>query len=417
MPGAFDFLSLVVLMNRWVYPFAAIVEQDALKAALLLNVVDPLIGGVLIRGQKGTGKSTAARALARLLPEIATVEGCPFNSDPQMPFVAANAACAGFVPGSTPSQVRRPMPFVELPLNATEDRLAGTLHLEQVLQTGRRQFEPGLLAAANRGILYVDEVNLLDDHLVDLLLDAAASGVNVVEREGVSFVHPARFMLIGTMNPEEGELRPQFLDRFGLCVTLDRITDIAARETIVRRRLAYDGDPAGFRHEWAEADRFLTGQIVLARERLDQVRVPDALLTLVARLTHALETPGHRADITVVKAARAQAAFLERDTVAMADIATAARLAVAHRASCSPLDSPGQIQRKIDDALRQFAGDSVNAEASRANASAWEPVTADDDLDAMAAQMQVPGHFAAGNVMRAFIKKKTARLSLTPTSD
>ena len=403
-------------MQRSVYPFAAIVEQDAVKAALLLNAVDPLIGGVLIRGQKGTGKSTAARALGRLLPELEVVEGCPFNSDPQDPFTDASALLVASAEGVARKSIRRPTPFVELPLNATEDRLAGTLHIEKVLQTGRRQFEPGLLAAANRGILYVDEVNLLDDHLVDLLLDAAASGVNVVEREGLSLVHPARFMLIGTMNPEEGELRPQFLDRFGLCVTMDRIQDIASRELIVRRRLAFDHDPAAFIRDWAEAERLAAEQIVAARARLDRVAVPDALLTLVARLAHELDTPGHRADITVIKAARAHAAFLERDAVAMEDIVTDAKLALSHRMPCSPLDSPEKLLERIDRALQQLQGGGSEAASNESDEFGGEAVSADEDLEAMAEKMQIPGNCAAGSVMLSFLKKKTRKPSLTPTS-
>lgn len=385
-------------------------------AALLLNAVDPLIGGVLIRGQKGTGKSTAARALSRLLPEIEEVEGCPFHSDPQSPFSGSGTET---FTGSSPQPfktVRCPTPFVELPLNATEDRLAGTLHIEKALQTGKRQFDPGLLAAANRGILYVDEVNLLDDHLVDLLLDAAASGVNVVEREGLSFTHPARFMLIGTMNPEEGELRPQFLDRFGLCVTVDRITNMADREAIVRRRLAFDRDPEGFAREWAQADQVLTEQVLLARACLGQVRLPDALLTLVTQLTHNLETAGHRADITTIKAAVAHAAFLEKDVVDMDDIITAARLALSHRMPASPLDSPEQLQQRIDRVFRQLADGDLTGEGVDADEEASEVRTAEDDLEEMARSMQVPGSCAAGNVMRAFIKKKTVKPSSIPTS-
>ncbi len=403
-------------MKRWIYPFSGLVEQDALKAALLLNAVDPLIGGVLIRGQKGTGKSTAARALSQLLPEIQVLEGYPFNSSPDAPFLAAETEIAGYRPHQPFKTVSRPTPFVELPLNATEDRVAGTLHVEKLLQTGRRQFEPGLLAAANRGILYVDEVNLLDDHLVDLLLDAAASGVNVVEREGLSFVHPARFMLIGTMNPEEGELRPQFLDRFGLCLTLERITDIAARETIVRRRLAFDRNPEQFLREWADADRLVTDQLLLARARLESVGLPDALLTLVARLTHELNVAGHRADITLIKAARAHAAFLEKPAVDLTDIFTAAKLAVAHRMPSSPLDSPAQLQQTIELVCQRLTSNAPDEDAPEAGDSGGEAAPAGEDLDDMAEKMQVPGNCAAGSVMLSILKKKTLRPSLMPTN-
>jgi Mg-chelatase subunit ChlI len=404
------------LSRNSAYPFSALVGQDALTAALLLNAVDPLIGGVLIRGQKGTGKSTSARALSRLLPEIEAVEGCPFQSDPRAPWAAPEREAGTDVPAQPRSTVRRPTPFVELPLNATEDRLAGTLHLEQALQTGKRQFDPGLLAAANRGILYVDEVNLLDDHLVDLLLDAAASGVNRVEREGLSFTHPARFMLIGTMNPEEGELRPQFLDRFGLCVTVDRITNLADREAIVRRRLAFDRDPESFIREWADADLGLTQQVLLARARLSQVRLPDHLLTLVTQLTHTLETAGHRADITTIKAALAHAAFLEKEAVELEDIVTAARLALSHRMPASPLDSPEQLQQRIDRVFRQLAEGGLDTEDLDGDTSPEAVPSAEEELEEMARGMQVPGNCAAGNVMRAFIKKKTVKPSSIPTS-
>ncbi|MBI5383131.1 MAG: ATP-binding protein [Verrucomicrobia bacterium] len=403
------------MTQRWVFPFSAIVEQDALKAALLLNAVDPLLGGVLIRGQKGTGKSTAARALGRLLPEIEVVEGCPFNSDPGAPFVDESGLLALGVNQETAKPARRSMPFVELPLNATEDRLAGTLHWEKVLQTGRRQFEPGLLASANRGVLYVDEVNLLDDHLVDLLLDSAASGLNVVEREGVSFAHPARFLLIGTMNPEEGELRPQFLDRFGLCVTLDRITNLASREAIVRRRLAFDSDPESFAREWADEDRAVAAQIDLARSALEQVEVPDSILALAARLGHELNAAGHRADLTMIKAARAHAALMEKPRADLEDVATAARLALPHRVPASPLDSPEQIQQSIDRVFRRLAGEETELASEAVDDIPDAVPDAEEDLDEMALGMQVPGSAAAGSVVLSFIKKKTAKPSLNPT--
>jgi magnesium chelatase subunit I len=398
-------------MKRWVYPFSAIVEQEALKAALLLNAVDPLIGGVLIRGQKGTGKSTAARALSLMLPQIEMVEGCPYNSDPASPFAGDAESLA-----TASTRLRRPMPFVELPLNATEDRLAGTLQIEKVLQTGRRQFEPGLLAAANRGVLYVDEVNLLDDHLVDLLLDAAVSGVNVVEREGLSFAHPARFLLIGTMNPEEGELRPQFLDRFGLCVAVHRVTNIPARETIVRRRMAFDAAPERFLREWEDADRQAGRQIEIARSRLEQVEIPDSLLTVTAKLTHELHAAGHRADITLVKAARAHAAFLEKKAVQLDDLLAAAGLALPHRMASSLLDSPEQLQDRIRHVLQQLTGVESADEPLGPEEGAVEAAPADLDLEDMAAQMQVPGSAAAGSVMFSFLKKKTRKLSSSPTS-
>ncbi len=401
-------------MKRWHFPFTAMVAQDALKAALVLNAIDPLIGGVLIRGQKGTGKSTAARAIANLLPPIQVVAGCPFNSDPSAPFTDPVLPAAA--PG-TPQP--RPTPFIELPLNATEDRLAGTLEVEKALQTGRRHFEPGLLASANRGILYVDEVNLLDDHLVDLLLDAAASGVNVVEREGFSFAHPARFLLIGTMNPEEGELRPQFLDRFGLCVSAERVTDVEARELIVRRRLEFDHDPAAFQQQWTAEEALLAAQIVRARDRVARVMVPDPMVRLVVRLTHHLGVAGHRADLTVVKAARAHAAFLEKAAVEIEDLQTALKLALPHRMSSSPLDSSESLQQGIDQAFRRLlSGDASEDDLQTDEASPTPaPLAAPaEDWDDVAEQMQVPGACAAGSVLFNFLKKKKRNGFSSPIS-
>jgi Mg-chelatase subunit ChlI len=390
------------------------VAQDALKAALVLNAIDPLIGGVLIRGQKGTGKSTAARAIARLLPSIEVIAGCPFNSSPQSPFTDPAVP----LPADA-GRTSRPTPFVELPLNATEDRLAGTLEVEQALQTGRRHFEAGLLASANRGILYVDEVNLLDDHLVDLLLDAASSGVNVVEREGFSFAHPARFLLIGTMNPEEGELRPQFLDRFGLCVTAERIAEVDARELIVRRRLEFDHDPEAFQRRWAPEEALLAAQIVQARKRLAEVAVPDAMVRLAVRLTHELDVAGHRADLTVVKGARAHAAFLEKPAIDLEDLQAALKLALPHRIPSSPLDSAESLQQGIDQAFRRLLGGETEEQETAEEAAPAPPPTAEaaEDWDAMAEQMQVPGYCAAGSVLFNFLKKKTRNGASSPTSD
>ncbi len=388
-------------MKRFQYPFSAIVEQETLKTALLLNAVDPSIGGVLILGHKGTGKSTAARALAQLLPDIEVLEKSPFNTDPRDP--------AGFdeiEPGRGKTALR-PMPFVELPLNATEDRLVGSLHIERALQKGERRFEPGLLAAANRGILYVDEVNLLADHLVDMLLDSAASGINVIEREGISFAHPARFILIGTMNPEEGELRPQFLDRFGLCVAIRSVIDIGSREAIVRRHMAFENTPERFLHQWTPADRAISRQIVYARDHLIATDIPDSLVTAIVSLTRKLDLQGHRADISILKAARAHAALMEKSAIDRADIFEAAQLAIPHRLKSSPLDGPEALQEKIKNALLQ----ALDLE-SGAKEEQFEP--AEINLEDMIENMQVPGSAAAGSILFSFLGKKHAEVVFEP---
>ncbi len=387
-------------MKRFQYPFSAIVEQETLKTALLLNAVDPSIGGVLVLGHKGTGKSTAARALAHLLPDIEVLEDSPFNSDPRDP--------AGLdeieAPGRT---VLRPMPFVELPLNATEDRLVGSLHIERALQKGERRFEPGLLAVANRGILYVDEVNLLADHLVDMLLDSAASGVNVIEREGISFTHPARFILIGTMNPEEGELRPQFLDRFGLCVAIRSVADIGSREAIVRRHMAFENDPGRFLDQWTLADRAISDQIMYAREHLVTTGIPDSLVTAIVSLTKKLDLQGHRADISILKAARAHAALMEKSEIDRTDIFEAAQLAIPHRLKSSPLDRPEALQEKIKSALFQALDLESGAKQDHGD-------TAETNLEEMIENMQVPGSAAAGSILFSFLGKKHAEVVFEP---
>src|SRR5437879_1286999 len=285
-------------MERFVYPFSAIVGQDRMKLALILNAIHPAIGGVLIRGEKGTGKSTAVRALARLLPEQTVVSDCPYHCDPD----ASEALCPDcrerIGRGETLPRARRRMRVVELPINASEDRVVGTIDIEAAIKQGERRFEPGVLAQANRNILYVDEVNLLDDHLVDVLLDAAAMGVNVVEREGVSVWHPARFILVGTMNPEEGELRPQLLDRFGLCVDVSGIADVKDRVAIIERREEWEEDPEGFAAGYAETEAEEAARIGHAIERLPQVEVPRSVLEAIAELNVSLGVDGHRGDLT-----------------------------------------------------------------------------------------------------------------------
>src|SRR5437660_6053200 len=258
----------------YTYPFSAIVGQQDMKLALILNAIQPSIGGVLIRGEKGTAKSTAVRALAAVLPELTVVSDCPFSCHPEQPTALCSSCRERFERGDTLPVVQRQMRVVDLPINASEDRVVGTLDLEHALREGERRFEPGVLADVNRGILYVDEVNLLDDYVVDVLLDAAAMGVNIVEREGVSFSHPARFMLVGTMNPEEGELRPQLTDRFGLCVDITSIHDIRQRVEIVERRERYEASPSAFLAEYARAEQELRTRITRAARMEQKITVP-----------------------------------------------------------------------------------------------------------------------------------------------
>ncbi|MEU4473343.1 VWA domain-containing protein [Micromonospora sp. NPDC023888] len=332
-----------------IYPFSAVLGMADMRLALLLNAVSPAIGGVLVRGEKGTAKSTAVRALAALLPPVRRVAGCRFGCDPAEP----DPACPdGPHPGDAAAETR-PARLVELPVGAAEDRVVGSLDLEKALGEGVRAFEPGLLAAAHRGVLYVDEVNLLHDHLVDLLLDAAAMGRSHVEREGVSVSHAARFLLVGTMNPEEGELRPQLLDRFGLTVEVGASRDPEVRVEVVRRRLAADADPAGFAARWADADAEIAGQVAAARRRLRGVRLPDAALRQIAEVCAAFDVDGMRADIVTARTALAHAAWHGRDRVGVDDVRVAARLALPHRRRRDPFDTPGLDEKRLDEALQR----------------------------------------------------------------
>ncbi|GAA0231104.1 putative cobaltochelatase [Saccharothrix mutabilis subsp. mutabilis] len=331
------------------FPFSAVVGHDDLRLALLLNAVHPGIGGVLVRGEKGTAKSTVVRALAALLPELDVVPGCRFACDPAVEVDCPDGPHDAGVPD------RRPARLVELPVGATEDRLIGSLDLERALTEGVRAYQPGLLAAAHRGVLYVDEVNLLHDHLVDLLLDAAAMGRAHVEREGVSVSHAASFLLVGTMNPEEGELRPQLLDRFGLTVSVKAARDVATRTEVIRRRLAYEADPVGFAARWAEQDAELAARIVTARDRLSAVVLPDAELRRIAAVCAAFEVDGMRADLVVARTAVAHAAWRGADEVAEADVEAAVRLALPHRKRRDPFDEPGLEEEQLEDAMKQGA--------------------------------------------------------------
>ncbi|WP_369367472.1 putative cobaltochelatase [Streptomyces sp. CG4] len=334
------------------FPFTAVVGQDDLRLALLLNAVSPAVGGVLVRGEKGTAKSTAVRALSALLPEVAVVPGCRFSCDPAAP----DPSCPDG-PHEAGAGAARPARMVELPVGASEDRLVGALDIERALAEGVKAFEPGLLADAHRGILYVDEVNLLHDHLVDLLLDAAAMGASYVEREGVSVRHAARFLLVGTMNPEEGELRPQLLDRFGLTVEVAASREPDQRVEVVRRRLAYDDDPAAFAARWAEEESGVRQRIVAARELLPQVRLGDGALRQIAATCAAFEVDGMRADIVMARTATALAAWAGRTDVLAEDVRQAALLALPHRRRRNPFDAPGLDEDKLDETLEQFSGE------------------------------------------------------------
>lgn len=356
-----------------IFPFTAIVGQERMKRALVLNAIYPQIGGVLIRGERGTGKSTAARALAALLPEIEVVSDCPFGCDPDQPAAWCTECQERAEAEDELSRTRRRTRFVDLPVSATEDRVVGTLDIERAIQKGERHFEPGVLAAANRGVLYVDEVNLLDDHVVDLLLDAAAMGVNVVEREGISFSHPARFILIGTMNPEEGDLRPQLLDRFALCVDIHGILDPTARIAIMERNLAYEADSEGFSDEWAAREQGLSNEIARARRLLSEVQYTHSDLATIATLMSELGVDGHRPDLVVLKAARAHAAFEGRTHLSDRDILLATELALPHRLRRHPLQQAEVTLEDLTDRLAEArAQNPVEAEIEGENDTSLE---------------------------------------------
>lgn len=336
-----------------VYPFSAIVGQDRLKQALILNAINPRIGGVLIRGEKGTAKSTAVRGLARLLPPITVVKGCVYHCHPDQP-AGLCPICGLRCPPDEPLPTQiQPTHLIELPVSASEDRVVGSLDLEHAITEGQRRFEPGLLAHVNRGLLYVDEVNLLDDHLVDLLLDAAAMGVNTVEREGVSVTHPAQFILVGTMNPEEGELRPQLLDRFGLAVEISGLDDVASRALVIERRMAYDANPEQFIASWQNAEQKQATRIIQARELLPTIRVTKTNIRTVASLSLELQVDGHRADLTILEAARTHAAWSSRKTIMLQDIQIAAELSLPHRMRRQPFQQVETNGSYIQSALER----------------------------------------------------------------
>jgi Mg-chelatase subunit ChlI len=340
-----------------IFPFTAIVGQERMKRALLLNAVNPHIGGVLIRGERGTAKSTAARALAALLPEVQVVADCRFGCDPDQPNqwcteCRENAAKIGDLP-----RALRRTPFINLPVSATEDRVVGTLDIETAIQKGERQFDAGVLAAANRGLLYIDEVNLLDDHVVDLLLDSASMGVNVVEREGISFTHPARFILVGTMNPEEGDLRPQLLDRFALAVDISGIRSAGERVAIMERNLAFEIRPEEYREEWMSQEQTLSDEIKAAREILNEVEYTLSDLEAIAMLATSMNVDGHRADLVILRAARSHAAFEGRYIITDRDISLAAELALPHRVNKGPFSSVTVQLDEIQEIIERARGD------------------------------------------------------------
>jgi len=336
------------------FPFAAIVGQEEMTLAIQVVAVDPSIGGVLVLGDRGTGKSTAVRALADLLPPIQVVQGCPYGCDPAAKNPCAHCQAARAASGKKLPTLERPVPVVDLPLGATEDRVVGALDLEKALTQGVKEFAPGLLAQANRGFLYIDEVNLLEDHLVDLLIDVAASGENLVEREGLSVRHPARFVLVGSGNPEEGELRPQLLDRFGLSVEVRTPQDLALRVQVIKRRDAFERDPAGFRAEWEAANQKLRKNILKARSALERLEVGDDLLHLCAALCQKLGTDGLRAELTLLRTTRAMAALRGAKKVTLAHLREIAPMVLRHRLRRNPLDDTGssvRVQRAMDEVL------------------------------------------------------------------
>jgi len=350
--------------TRLVYPFSAIVGQENMKKGLLLNAINTKIGGVLLRGEKGTAKSIAVRALAQLLPLIEVVPDCPFLCEPHRLDELCNAhttsmaicdACTARVfKGEKLGIAKRQVPVVELPIGATEDRVVGTLDIERAIKSGERHFEPGLLAAANRGILYIDEVNLLDDHLVDVLLDAAAMGVNFVEREGISFSHPAQFILVGTMNPEEGELRPQLLDRFGLAVEVRGIPDQEARAEVVRRRTAFERDPVAFAAAWEDEQERIRQQVMEAKKMLPEVQLSEEMLKLITQICIDFAVDGHRADIVIHKTAVTIAAYHGRTEVNEDDVREAAELALLHRRRRQPFEEPKINQQQLEESIQRW---------------------------------------------------------------
>jgi len=335
-------------LKRPLFPFSAILGQEQMKKALIYNAIDPFIGGVLIRGQKGTAKSTAVRGIADLLPQRLVVKGCHFACYPDQKEGLCPDCRSKVERGEPLPLVETSTPVVDLPLNASEDRVVGSLDIEAALKTGQKVFQPGILASAHRGILYVDEVNLLDDHVVDVLLDVAVTGINLVEREGVSYTHPCRFILVGTMNPEEGELRPQLLDRFGLCVEVKTEQSREHRKEIARRALTFHSDPDGFQLERQPSQEGLRAEIARARELLPTLTPSEQLIDLAARVAEEMKVDGHRAEITMVKTALAAAAFRGRQEPAREDIRDIMEMSLRHRVKRLPFEEKALDVRALD---------------------------------------------------------------------
>jgi len=400
-----------------VFPFTAIVGQEKMKMALILNAISPPIGGVLIRGERGTAKSTAARALAALLPEIEVVADCPFNCDPEQLETLCDDCRERVGRGEDLPVTYRRTRFVDLPVSATEDRVVGTLDIELAIKRGERHFEPGVLAAANRGLLYVDEVNLLDDHVVDLLLDSAAMGVNVVEREGISFSHPARFILVGTMNPEEGELRPQLLDRFSLCVEIKGIADPQARVEILERCVQFEQDSEGFREEWEPYEEQLSREIASARELLPEVRYAPRDLLIIAELMANLSVDGHRPDIVILKTALAHAAFAGRRRINETDILAAAELALPHRLKRQPFQEETELglqdlKEKLTQVSTELAHQDAPPSLETRNSKPETSTTPDGETPNLTTPLK--GH-QADPVPLSYIRQADMPVSIGPT--
>ena len=370
------------------FPFTAIVGQTAMKRALLLNTVNPKIGGVLIRGKKGTAKSTAVRSLSALLPEVTVLQGCPYSCPPE----ARQGLCQWCESGANDNPpVRHQVRIVDLPVGASEDRLVGSLDIEQAIKTGGKSFEPGLIAAAHRGILYIDEVNLLNDHLVDVLLDASAMGRNYVEREGISVSHSAEFILVGTMNPEEGDLRPQLLDRFGLAVEVDGIMPSEERREVVRRRIAYEADPYAFMETWLEEEAKERERLLHSREILRQVTVAEDILGLITDICAEYQVDGLRGDIVMYKTASTIAAYDGRIEVQIEDVREAAQLALLHRQRRQPFQQPHLVTEQLDNMLNDFQNQSRNREPDDGDASS-DNDRGEDDSDSSGLDDQESDH-------------------------